>query len=350
LTNNIIQYTAFLNLIDFSKHLQEEDYFKKFSDIHNYLEEFEFENIYLNYLWVSDTIIINISSDDNIQTILIEKLSSIISFLSHYFITEHQILVQGAISSQHTYINQNLFLGKGIDEAKELASVISTYPRVIFEQSIIDDEISENINLVSQDFDNYYFVDYLLLDVDMKQYEELIENGLFHTDITIKSKYMWLQQYYKSKVFVEEAKIETELEECISTDMLWQDPQTGLIWEREIENREFTWDEVFEYAEMLNDENYGDYQEWRVPTIEELKTLITDDSFENSYSATKESFISEALVSSMTMSEQWFWSSTENSDEKDEACGVLFDNGDDDYFYKSDSYFIRCVLDSKGKK
>ena len=62
--------------------------------------------------------------------------------------------------------------------------------------------------------------------------------------------------------------------------LTWKDKDTGLIWEmKNEENIEdaYTWEEAFSYAEELNEMNYGGFNDWRVPTINELKTLVTEE-------------------------------------------------------------------------
>lgn len=55
---------------------------------------------------------------------------------------------------------------------------------------------------------------------------------------------------------------------------LWLDKKTNLMWQVEI-----TYSTPFEYlsyVKKLNDENYGGYNNWRIPTISELKTISTN--------------------------------------------------------------------------
>jgi len=66
--------------------------------------------------------------------------------------------------------------------------------------------------------------------------------------------------------------------------LVWKDPDTILIWQVKIDKRDFTWDEAFEYAKELNRQNYGGYNDWRVPSIDELKTILTKEAYYNKYS------------------------------------------------------------------
>lgn len=50
----------------------------------------------------------------------------------------------------------------------------------------------------------------------------------------------------------------------------WKDPDTGLTWSSKI-TKEMAWDDAVLYCEDLNE---GNYSKWRLPTIDELRTLI----------------------------------------------------------------------------
>jgi len=116
-----------------------------------------------------------------------------------------------------------------------------------------------------------------------------------------------------------------------------------LIWQVEIEDKKYVWDESFEYANKLNRENYGGYDNWRVPTIEELRTILTKESFENKQSFTGTTYIKKPLLESMT-DYQWFWSSTENTNDSSRRAWFLdFKRGIGNYYYKSGEYYVRCV-------
>ena len=132
--------------------------------------------------------------------------------------------------------------------------------------------------------------------------------------------------------------------DIVSNNKVWQDPDTGLIWQVEIEDKEYSWDESFEYAKRLNAENYGGYSDWRVPTKDELRTILTEESFENPKSYIGQTYIKKPLLESMTMEWQWFWSATEYNNDSSEAWHVYFNDGYDCYFDKSDEGYVRCVV------
>ncbi len=59
------------------------------------------------------------------------------------------------------------------------------------------------------------------------------------------------------------------------------DSKTGLMWLKEdsyiVTGHWLNWREAFKYVEALNEEAFGGHIDWRLPTLEELKTLYEKD-------------------------------------------------------------------------
>lgn len=256
--SNEIKYTAFLDVLGFSNYIENkitknqeaQEFSKNFKKVIDYLEyekkyfsnkhrlQDEIKDIQYDYTWISDTFVIAIkyngdSTNKNLSGLLISLLSLNISQISHFFAREYKLLIRGAITSKYTFLDKNLILGKGIAEASKLEKEIAIYPRVIFAEDVIShDAISyialmhndNNLNIVSKDFDGRYFVNYLASIQDLppmigesknltkeiclnemakldkietvKIYSQIIDKGLREKNLKIRSKYLWLKEYF----------------------------------------------------------------------------------------------------------------------------------------------------------
>ena len=137
---------------------------------------------------------------------------------------------------------------------------------------------------------------------------------------------------------------------------VWKDPDTGLIWQ----NEPYTVEEEKAYEGKYNhgkagdwhyakqycrDLSYGGYSDWRLPNIDELKTLISQTKYKhtNGYSYS----IKRALLGSLpdNPTKKWFshWSSTTNARNSSNAWNVYFVSGGAYNVNKDNSNFVRCV-------
>jgi hypothetical protein len=133
----------------------------------------------------------------------------------------------------------------------------------------------------------------------------------------------------------------------------WIDPATGLMWQNEKYTKEedhiywarsskkeggkvWNWWNAKKYCQNLYLDGYSD---WRLPTINELKTILTKTRY-NGY------YIKKELSKSMG-SGGWFWSSTPHVSYSEGAWGVNFDYGYDYYGNKTYKNSVRCVRDGR---
>jgi hypothetical protein len=253
-----IQYTAFVDILGFSNYIktnitnddQAEELYEKFNEIVEYLQfeskdeiilknaEF-FKDITIKYSWVSDTFVISIQymnevkkDDENvIKGMMVFRLSMIIASIHHFVASQFGLIVRGGISSKYSCITNNFILGEGVVKAHKLENDIAVYPRVVFEQSIINDEVYEiitrhyrdnDLDFISKDCDGYYFVNYLailqhippmigemfIIPDDkikensikqkinvIKKYQKIVANGFKIPNEKVKAKYTWLNNY-----------------------------------------------------------------------------------------------------------------------------------------------------------
>ena len=110
----------------------------------------------------------------------------------------------------------------------------------------------------------------------------------------------------------------------IKTNLMWQDNGDG--------NHDMTWQEAFRYAKKLNREKFAGFDDWRVPTIEELKTIVDYDRYNP---AIRKEF--KNVVSG------YYWSSTTDASDSSGAWYVDFNGGGDGWYRKSASNYVRCV-------
>ncbi len=52
------------------------------------------------------------------------------------------------------------------------------------------------------------------------------------------------------------------------------DKATGLMWQQEDSGKGMNWQEALEYAKKMNKQNYLGYNDWRVPNIKELQSIV----------------------------------------------------------------------------
>ena len=108
----------------------------------------------------------------------------------------------------------------------------------------------------------------------------------------------------------------------------WTDPETGLEWQRESPGR-MTWLQAQRYAASLS---LAGKKDWRLPTLKELETLL-DRSQYRPVIRTGIPFRDDLPN----------WSSTTFGTERDNAWIVMFDGAYVLSYYKTKSYYIRCV-------
>jgi hypothetical protein len=172
----------------------------------------------------------------------------------------------------------------------------------------------------------------------------------------------WQEKIMKEKtfgIFNKDENIDLIVQQIINNvydfeNKVWFDEETGLMWEASIDSNEehgrLPWYDIFDYKDKRNLDNFGGFNDWRIPTIEELETLLTEKPYPNIlYSAQKETFIKKPLLRSMRMKHARFWTKTENSKNKDLAYGIHFGRKREDSLSKNGNKekhkvrFVRCV-------
>ncbi len=122
------------------------------------------------------------------------------------------------------------------------------------------------------------------------------------------------------------------------TGLHWMRFALGQTWNGKInltEAKRYTWQEAFNAVESFNQSGgFADYEDWRVPTIDELKTIIERD---------KKPAINHAMFPATPLS--LFWSSTSAVNVNHSAWAVYFYGGSAYWYGKTSYYFVRLVRD-----
>lgn len=116
------------------------------------------------------------------------------------------------------------------------------------------------------------------------------------------------------------------VESTTDGDNIVKDSKNGLVWQND-NVRGKTWQQAIDYCKALT---YAGKSDWRLPNLDELKTLI-DDQRANPASSFPD------------MPSNWFWSSSPYEENASSAWSILFDNGYVNYQWKTNEFDVRCV-------
>ena len=121
-----------------------------------------------------------------------------------------------------------------------------------------------------------------------------------------------------------------------------------LMWEKE--SREMKWDEAMEYAKNLR---LGGYDDWRLPSKEELAEVVTlcggiavkvyANDWRDIIDRNRANKDYQANYEAKGFSSSYYWSSTTYAGNTGYAWYVLFYNGDQNFKGKSLNRYVRCV-------
>lgn len=148
----------------------------------------------------------------------------------------------------------------------------------------------------------------------------------------------------------------------------WEDHETGLMWEiKTIENIDFEyvyseeyiegniqksvengWDvnlkddvkDIVGYVEKLNYVKYMGYDDWRVPSKNELLSLVTRKKSEISGVNNLSYFIKEPLAKNTSHT---YWTSSSYTERNNSSWSVIFNYGIESNGSNSNSALVRCV-------
>jgi len=123
----------------------------------------------------------------------------------------------------------------------------------------------------------------------------------------------------------------------------------ALMWQKET-LEEMTWYDAMEYAKNLR---LGGYDDWRLPTIEELEEVVSscgginikcvDDDWGEMIDKNEANKSYQECYKSKGFTSSYYWSSTSNARYTNTAWTIHFDDGDTNGNNKYNSVYIRCV-------
>lgn len=70
-----------------------------------------------------------------------------------------------------------------------------------------------------------------------------------------------------------------------------RDLRTGLMWQQSGSDKRLTHEEAQVYVEQLNRDRFASYSDWRLPTVEDFKTLISNRLYTNPIFNAEQSFV-----------------------------------------------------------
>ena len=109
-----------------------------------------------------------------------------------------------------------------------------------------------------------------------------------------------------------------------------RDSETGLVWQDSSGIVKRDWNGANKYCNELTLDGYSN---WRLPHIDELMS-ISDKSRYNP--AIKKIFKN-------TKTDDCYWSITKYKNDSSQSWVVYFNDGNDNWYFHTNSYFVRCV-------
>lgn len=169
----------------------------------------------------------------------------------------------------------------------------------------------------------------------LKEYEQLLLEKQQGKIEPVKQKKIEPPKTQKIGKFIVNEGVATDT----TTGLMWLRFALGQEWKNgtaEGMAKEVKWNDAFEIEKLFNQQGgYGDFTDWRLPKIDELKTLI------DKLKGKKGNYIDSDVFPSSEG--DWFWSNLSSAGYRGNAWLVDFNDGNVNYDNEDNSHAVRLV-------
>ena len=130
-----------------------------------------------------------------------------------------------------------------------------------------------------------------------------------------------------------------------STGLTWQKCSVGQTWTGDTcsgEAKRMSWNDAMKLSN-----SFAGYNDWRLPTKEELTTLVfcSDGKHNTNYSCENITYVTRPTINSVYFpnTQSFYWSSSPDANDSSSAWDVDFYNGYSGDLSKDDNFFVRLV-------
>lgn len=131
------------------------------------------------------------------------------------------LLIRGGVTIGLLFHNGGVVIGPAMIQAHEIESKLAIYPRILVDPKIIEyayinpshsntpeQEVEHIKSILRESETEYYYTDFLSMSSELEyayqeflnDTHEIIEAGLSNKNISVRSKYEWLNRYYSDIV------------------------------------------------------------------------------------------------------------------------------------------------------
>ena len=238
-----------------------------------------------------------------------------------YYKTAKEHFEEGNYSEAIEYLDESQALSKDIEDLRNKIdyeigkSFINIKKELLEIIKIFENENRSDIKKFIKEIDlnKYTNLNFICPTLNSVNIKELVYILTYIQSVNLENNTDYIKniseftEILRSKL----VNISSEQNKLLESNVLsWKDTNTGLIWETKkynTLNNQHKYTDSKTILKNLNSENYAGFSDWRVPTLEELKTLITNEKND------KDLYIKKPLS---TNNDTLYWTSTSNKKTK----------------------------------